>query len=365
VEEACSSADVRIDGTRPWDIRVEDERFFRRLVREGDLGFGESYMDGWWDCEQIDEMVARVLCSSAHAKFKGSLKLIAAALYARIFNEGSRSRQSEGGVKHYDQDNDLFQCMLGRRVAYSCGYWKDARTLDEAQEAKLGLICEKLRLKPGMRILDIGCGWGSLLKYAAEKHGVEGVGITINQEHVQWTRESCKGLPVEIRLQDYRDLNEPFDRIASVEMFEHVCHRNYRKFMQAVRRCLNDDGLFLLQTMGGGREWIPTTSVWMQKYFFPVGELPSVKQISSAAEGLLVMEDWHNFGNDYVKTLRAWFENLQNNRALLRSSYDDRFYRMWRLFLLGFAGTFLARWNQLWQIVFSKRGIAGGYPSIR
>jgi cyclopropane-fatty-acyl-phospholipid synthase len=255
--------------------------------------------------------------------------------------------------------------MLDKRMNYSCAYWKNAGSLDEAQENKLELICKKLCLRSGMRILDIGCGWGAFGKSAAEKYGVRVVGITVSKEQVALGRDLCKGLPVEFRLQDYRDVNEKFDRIVSVGMIEHVGHKNYREYFRIACRNLEDDGLFLLHTIGEVQS-VNKTDAWTHKYIFPNGMLPSIAQLAKSVEGLFVIEDLHNFGNDYDKTLMAWYNNFELNWDKLKNKYGDRFLRMWRYFLLSSAGAFRARnKNQLWQIVLSKNGVLGGYISIR
>jgi cyclopropane-fatty-acyl-phospholipid synthase len=255
--------------------------------------------------------------------------------------------------------------MLDKRMNYSCAYWKGARTLNKAQENKLELICKKLYLKPGMKVLDIGCGWGAFAKYAAEKYGVEVVGITVSKEQVALAKELCTDLPVEFRLQDYRDVNEKFDRVVSVGMIEHVGYRNYRDYFKVAERCLNDDGLFLLHTIGEVRS-VKNINAFTHKYIFPNGMLPSIAQLAKAAEGLFLIEDLHNFGADYDKTLMAWYENFKNSWAEIKDQYDERFYRMWSYFLLSSAGGFRARnTNQLWQIVLSKKGVSGGYLSFR
>jgi len=276
----------------------------------------------------------------------------------------SKHRAFEIGEKHYDLGNELFQNMMDKRMVYSCAYWNDAQTLDDAQDNKLDLICRKLGLQPGMKILDIGCGWGSYAKYAAEKYKVKVIGITVSKEQVDLGRILCAGLPVEIRLLDYRDLDDKFDHIVSVGMIEHVGYKNYRTYMEVVHRCLKDDGLFLLHTIGGNKS-VTSVDPWMNKYIFPNGMLPSIKQLGSAIEGLFVMEDWHNFSADYDKTLIAWHKNLEENWDKIKSNYEERFHRMWDYYLLSCAGSFRARRNQLWQIVLSKKGILGGYKSIR
>jgi cyclopropane-fatty-acyl-phospholipid synthase len=362
VEELLAHADVEIGGSRPWDIQVHDERLYARVIAQGPLGLGESYMDGWWDVEVLDEF-HRVLRARLEERVRPLADWVR-ALRARAINLQRRSRAFEIGRRHYDIGNDLYRGMLDRRMIYSCGYWKDASSLDEAQEAKLDLVCRKLGLRPGMRVLDIGCGWGGAVQYAAERYGVEAVGITVSEEQVELARELCEGLPVEIRLQDYRELNEGFDRIFSLGMFEHVGCKNYAEFMRVVRRCLKDDGLFLLHTIGGNRS-VNVTDPWMARYIFPRSVLPSARRIAEASEGVFVIEDWHSFGTDYDKTLMEWYGNFAAGWDRLSDRYDERFRRMWTYYLLSCAGSFRARKMQVWQIVLSPGGVAGGYVAPR
>lgn len=364
IESMLDGTGIVIDGSEPWDIRVNDGRFFARVLSEGSLGLGESYMDGWWDCGRIDELVARILRQGIHTRLKPNLSLIKDAVHARLLNRQSKRRAFRIGEAHYDIGNDLYRAMLDRRMVYTCGYWKDARTLDEAQEAKLDLVCRKIGLKAGQRVLDIGCGWGSFAKFAAERYGAHVVGITVSKEQMKLGQELCEGLPVELRLQDYRDVNEPFDHIVSLGMAEHVGYKNYRRYFEVVRRCLKDDGLFLLHTIGFS---VSGTGVdpWIDRYIFPDSMLPSAKQLAKAAEGLFVLEDWHSFGPDYDKTLMAWNANFEAHWDVLKDRYDERFHRMWGYYLLSCAGAFRARLNQLWQIVYSKNGLAETYYAPR
>ena len=254
--------------------------------------------------------------------------------------------------------------MLDRRLMYSCAYWRDADDLESAQEAKLDLICRKAQLAPGMRILDIGSGWGGFLRFAAERYGVSGLGITVSRNQAAFANAHRDGLPIETRMLDYQALEGQFDRIVSIGMFEHVGYKNYRTYLRKVRALLAPDGLFVLHTIGGNTS---TThgDPWSEKYIFPNGMLPSVQQIARASEGVFVMEDWHNFGADYDRTLMAWHQNFETAWPHLRQRYDERFYRMWRYYLLSFAAMFRARRLNLWQIVFSPEGVPGGYPSVR
>lgn len=359
------SAGITPNGDKNWDIQVHHEDFYRRVLSEGSLGLGESYMERWWDCNDLDQFFDRIITADLESKVKSTKKLWFKLLLLRLINHQSKSRSLEVGVKHYDLGNDLFHSMLDKRMNYTCAYWHNAHNLDEAQRNKLELSCQKLKLQPGMRILDIGCGFGALAKYAAEQFGVSVVGITVSKEQCEYAQQNCAGLPIEIRFQDYRDVTEQFDRVVSLGMFEHVGYLNYRTYFKKVRDCLLDNGLFLLHTIGNNLT-VTFCDPWINKYIFPNGMLPSMAQISKASEGLLIMENWANFGAYYDKTLMAWNANFEQNWEHLKHQYDERFYRMWRYYLLSCAGGFRARSMQLWQIVFSKHGIRGGYqvPSL-
>jgi cyclopropane-fatty-acyl-phospholipid synthase len=254
--------------------------------------------------------------------------------------------------------------MLGNNMVYSCGYWKNAATLEEAQVAKLDLVCRKLGLRKGQRVLDIGCGWGGFARYAAMNYGVSVTGITVSREQERLAREFNRGLPVEIRYQDFREVKEVFDHIVSIGMFEHVGYKNYREYMAVVRRSLASNGLFLLHTIGNLNTSI-NQEPWIAKYIFPNSKLPSIKQIAQAIEGLFVLEELENFGADYDRTLMVWNQNFENHWQDFRQTYDERFHRMWRYYLLMCSGAFRARYLQLWQLVLSKRGVPNGYRSIR
>ncbi len=363
-ERLLALADVKINGDRPWDIQVHDERLYQRAILQGSLGLGEAYMDGWWDCEALDELVGRLARANLGAKANPLLNL-AMQLDSYLYDRQTPRRAFVVGQRHYDIGNDLYAAMLDRRMIYSCAYWSSgAQTLDEAQEAKLELIARKLDLRPGMRVLDIGCGWGGTAQYLAERYGVEVVGITVSVEQARMATERCRGLPVEIRLEDYRKLQGQYDRVISVGMFEHVGYRNYRTFMRVARRCLKPDGLMLLHTIGSNRAY-SGRDPWIERYIFPNSALPSSRLLCAAFEDEFVMEDWHNFGADYERTLLAWHANFERAWPTLRSRYSDRFARMWRFYLLSCAGSFRARVNQLWQLVLSPTGVPGGYRSQR
>ncbi|WP_370597487.1 cyclopropane fatty acyl phospholipid synthase [Plesiomonas shigelloides] len=357
--ELLDKAGIMINGPRPFDMRIKHPDTLMRILQEGSLGLGESYMDGWWECDRLDVFFDKVLTAKLDQQLPSHLKDILRIARARLFNMQTRHRAWQVGKEHYDLGNDLFNAMLDPNMQYSCAYWKDADTLADAQVAKLKMICEKLQLKPGMKVLDIGCGWGGLAAYMAKEYGVSVVGVTISKEQQQLAQKRCEGLPVQIMLQDYRDLNEEFDRIVSVGMFEHVGPKNYRTYFNVVNRCLKKDGLFLLHCIGSNTSGVKADA-WISKYIFPNGCLPSIRQIADEAEGHLIMEDWHNFGADYDKTLMAWDENFVRAWDSIKDNYSSRFYRMFRYYLNACAGAFRARDIQLWQVLFSHSGLRGG-----
>jgi cyclopropane-fatty-acyl-phospholipid synthase len=347
-------------------VRVHDLGFYRRAFVDGSLGLGESYVDGWWDCDALDEMFARLLGladADDDARF-GTFVGLRRELVARLRNRQSPKTASRNVALHYERDDQLFHAMLDRRLVYSCAYWNRANNLDDAQEAKLELVCRKLELKRGQTVLDIGCGWGGFARHAAERHGVRVVGITLSPRQAAIAAERCAGFPVEIHIQDYRQVAGRFERIVSLGMLEHVGHKNHATFMGALHRCLSPSGLALVQVIGKRRS---TTNIdpWLDRYIFPGAVLPSVAQLGVAIEPLFVMEDWHNFGADYDKTLLAWHANFEAHWPELARRHDERFRRLWRYYLLCCAGGFRARHTQLWQIVLSPRGVAGGYQSVR
>jgi cyclopropane-fatty-acyl-phospholipid synthase len=364
VEELLSAAGITINGNRACDIKVHNPALFKRILQEGSLGFGESYMDGWWDCDRLDGLFTRILQAGVDERLPKNLSDIARIAYTRLFNLQSRKRAWQVGKEHYDIGNDLFRAMLDPYMQYSCGYWKEAETLEQAQLAKLKMICEKLQLKPGMSLLDIGCGWGGLAQYAAENYGVSVYGVTISAEQQKLAQERCAGLEVEILLQDYRDLNLQFDRIVSVGMFEHVGPKNYDTYFRVAARNLKPDGLFLLHTIGANLTNLHVDA-WIDKYIFPNGCLPSVRHISEASEGRFVMEDWHNIGADYDRTLMAWYENFKQAWPMLSEGYSERFERMFTYYLNACAGAFRSRDIQLWQVLFSPKGVEGGIRAYR
>jgi len=363
-EQILNLADVKINGNRPWDIQVYNEDFYKKIFSGGSLSLGESYMDGWWDCKNLDEFFNKVLAARLDKKLK-PWSLVFNVIKAKTLNMQNKSRSKEVAEKHYDLGNDFYKNVLDKKyMQYTCGYWKNAKNLDQAQKDKLELVCKKLNLKKTDKVLELGCGWGGFAEYAARKYGCHITAYNISEEQVKYARENCKGLPVEIIKSDYRNAKGTFDKVVSIGMCEHVGYKNYRTFMEVAYNCLKDNGLFLMHTIGGNTS-VHSIDPWLGKYIFPNGMLPSVKQLAESFEGLFVMEDWHNFSAHYDKTLMAWFNNFDKNWDKIKLDHNERFYRIWKYYLLCCAGSFRARKNQLWQVVLSKGGVPGGYNSIR
>ena len=350
--EILHTAGIEVGGDRAQDIAVHDDRFWARVIADRELGLGESYQEGWWDANQLDEFIAeaQTLDLRSLVRLRPALALHIVKARARNRQTVRRARRNAGA--HYNIGNDLYERMLDKRMIYSCGYWRRADDLDQAQQHKLELICRKLHLEPGMRLLDIGCGWGGFARFAAVEHGVRVTGVTPAGEQARLAEEICSGLPVDIRGCDYRDVRGRFDRIVSIGMLEHVGPRNLKSFFQRCNDLLVDDGMMLHHTIGS-LESKNHTDPWFDKYIFPGGVVPSLALISSATEKDWVIEDVHNFGPYYDRTLMAWHRNVTAAWDDL-PAYDERFRRTWDYYLLSSAGSFRARALQLWQIVFTR-----------
>ena len=355
VQDLLASADIQLGGGRPWDIRVHDPRFFRAVLAGGTLGFGESYMEGWWDCDALDEMCCRAIRARLEERVPVNPHTALAVASSFLLNLQTRRRSRLVGKRHYDVGNDFFECMLDPSMQYSCACFRDTDDLAQAQHEKMDLICRKLGLEKGMSLLDIGCGWGGLARHASEHYGCRVVGITISEEQRRYGAELSRGLPVEIRLQDYREISEQFDRVVSVGMIEHVGPKNYRKYMRKVFEALRPGGVFVCQSIAVNFSSL-YPDPWVARYIFPNSLLPSAAQVCKATENLLVLEDVQNLGGDYEKTLKAWESNFRRSWHRFASRYGETFYRMWRFYLLCCAGAFRARNLQLFQFVLSKGG---------
>ena len=366
VQRLCDYADVRLGGDRPWDIEVHNPGFYPRVLKQGSIGLGESYMDGWWDSAGLDQLFTRVNAARLAGRLglSARLRVLSALLWDTLINRQSIGRARQVATRHYDLGNELFECMLDTGMNYSCGYWRRAGSLDEAQRHKIRLICDKLHLEPGHKVLDIGCGWGGLAEHLAREYAAHVTGLTISREQCEYARRRVSGLPVDIRLLDYRKASGSFDRIVSVGMFEHVGRKNYRLFFEKAAELLKPEGLFLLHTIGA-ETLSKSTDAFINKHIFPNNKIPNRNEVSRASEGLFRLEDWHNFGPDYDRTLMAWLGRFEAAWPKLQGRYSERFYRMWRYYLCCCAGYFRSRRGELWQMVFSHPLSDRPYLSLR
>lgn len=361
IGELLATADVQINGDRAWDMQVHNTELYGRILGQGSLGVGEAYMEGWWDAEELDTLIYKLINANLAQEVR-TIRDKLFYLHAHLVNRQKGKRAFEIG-EHYDAGNDLYERMLDKNMIYTCGYWQDAKNLDEAQEHKLELVCRKLKLEPGMRVLDIGCGWGGAARYMASHYDVEVVGLSVSKEQIAMAQEKAKGLNVEFRFQDYRDINEEFDRVYSLGMFEHVGFKNYQTYFEVANRALKDGGLFLLHTIGH-RRTAETVDPWIERYIFPNSILPSAELISRHSATLFSIEDWHNFGLDYVTTLREWDKNSRAAWPDL-PNYNEEFQRMWHYYLMCCVGAFRSYNNHLWQVVLSKGEQPKPYQAVR
>lgn len=366
VQQILAAADIEIGGTRPQDIIIHDTRLYARVIREGDLGLGEAYMDGWWDANQLDMFFAHLLSIDPMRAIKMSPGLALELVKVKLVNQQTTKKAKKDVSHHYNIGNDLYKSMLDKRMIYTCAYWKNAKNLDQAQEAKLDLVCKKLELKPGMKVLDIGCGWGGFAKFAAERYGVHVTGVTPAKEQVELARKNTKGLDVDILQLDYRDVTGSFDRIVSIGMLEHVGGKNYRTFFNKCNELLAPNGIMMHHTIGGSVPYRADMARWMRKYIFPGTYLPTLGDISRAVEHTFAIEDVQNLGEDYHRTLLEWDANFKKHYPTLdHEVYDERFYRMWEYYLLLCGGLFHSHGLYLWQIVFRRQEPAPTYRSPR
>lgn len=358
-----AQADIQVNGKRPWDVQIHNDDLYKTALHKGTVGVGEAYMQGWWDCEKLDEMFCRVLEAGADRAFSdSSLPGILLKVYQSARNLQNSKRVYDVANAHYNFGNDMFEAMLGPSMNYSCAYWKDADDLDSAQQAKMELICKKLKLEPGMSVVDIGSGWGALGQYMAKNYGARVTGVSVSSEQVEYARQKCP--EAEWLLEDYRSLQGKFDRVVSIGMFEHVGYKNYKEFMRKARELLHENGLMLLHTIGANQQR-KGTDPWIDKYIFPNGMVPSQANLAAAAAPYFIMEDWHNFGAHYDRTLMAWHSRFEAGCDQNRFPFTETTRRMFRYYLLSCAAAFRSRSIQLWQLVLSPRGVRGGYESIR
>ena len=374
IEVLCAQADVNINGQRPWDLRIHNQQFYDRVLGDGALGLGEAYMLGWWDSDDLFTFFKRILpVARAAGRKNAGWRTTLAFITAHIFNLQTRNQSRDLADAHYNISNELFENMLGPSMAYSCGYWAQADNLNAAQVSKHELICRKLQLRKGERLLDVGCGWGGFAKYAAEMYGVDVVGVTVAEEQAQYARMQCAGLPIDIVACDYREFDSSkhggrFDKVASIGMIEHVGYRNYPAFYNGVENALREGGLFLLHSIGSDVS-METADTWLTTYIFPGEVIPSIRQLGEAAEERFILHDLQNIGTHYTPTLRAWHDNFESywSGAAVKAvrpqvwRSEKVFYRMWRYYLLSCAADFAVGDSQVWQLVYAKGHLPDGY----
>ena len=357
------AAGIPINSSEPWSIQVHNEKVWDRVISQKQLGFAESYMDGWWDCEALDAMITRLLSIDVLRLLRPNPTLVLHVARSYLLNNQTRQKAAKNAKYHYNIGNDLYSRMLDSEMAYSCAYWVKAKTLDQAQIDKFDLICRKLELQPGMRLLDIGSGWGGFLRHAVKNYGVEATGISPADNQINLARERSKGLSITFIQQDYRDLKGQFDRIVSIGMMEHVGPKNYKTFFHKCDELLAPGGRMLHHTIVSNISK-QVTDPFFDRYIFPGGVLPSLAQISSATENGFVIEDLQNFGPDYDRTLLEWQKNISTRWSEI-PQYDLRFQRMWNYYLLSSAAGFRAGDLQLMQCVFQRVGQRPTYIAAR
>ena len=374
IEGFLSEADITVNGRQAWDLQVHEQAFFDRVLSEGALGLGESYMEGWWDVDDLFAFFVRLLsCPAVQDRKNVGWRTALVLLKAKLLNLQTRQQARAMADHHYNLSNELFEQMLGSSLAYSCGYWDNAESLDAAQSSKYDLVCRKLDLQRGERLLDIGCGWGGFAKHAAENYGVEVVGISVANEQIRYARDLCRNLPVEFVECDYRELDQAgysgsFDKVASIGMIEHVGASNYRIMCKNVFAALRPHGLFLLHSIGSATSE-RAGDTWLTTYIFPGAVAPSMRQLSEATEVFFVLHDVQNIGVNYAPTLRAWYENFDAYWKSLTPEKpkpkvwgsEETFYRMWRYYLLSCAANFSVGGSQVWQLVYAKGHLSSGY----
>lgn len=349
-----SRADIRVGGSRSWDIEVTDPRFFRTLMKRGSLGLGEAYMDGWWRAEDLEAFFYRCIKSNLYQASQSLPFHVRRRLLDKLNNQQNRNKSVRVARQHYNLGNDLFFEFLGHYKNYSCGYFRDTDDLCQAQLKKMQQICREMAFKSGERVLDVGGGWGEIARHVATNHECQITSINISDEQITHARRHCAGLPVEIKKLDYRDLDKGFDKILVIAMLTHVGPKNYRVFMETLHRCLEPGGTVLIESVGSPTDKI-NCEPWTDKYIFPGGVIPSLRQIDRAIDGLFTRERTAEFGDYYHLTMRAWHENFTRAWPQLQLRYPEKVRLMFEYFFLSVAAAFRARSLLHWHIVLRKK----------
>jgi cyclopropane-fatty-acyl-phospholipid synthase len=347
-------------------IHFKDRRAVRAMMRNFTLGFGEAYMNGLIDVDGPLDQLGRLASENSSA-----FKTLAANRLTHLRNRNIRKNQQTQVSHHYDLGNDFYKLWLDKSMTYSCAYFKTPNdTLEQAQSQKVEHLLKKLQLQKGQSLLDIGSGWGTLLITAAKEYDVKGHGITLSREQyehcVQRAKEEGLEKQLKFELINYRDLAErdlKFDRIVSVGMFEHVGRRNHGSYFDAVQKMLAPGGISVLHSITNEVENSPDP--WIDKYIFPGGYIPSIREVVHE----LPAHDFHLFDYEnlrihYAMTLDEWLRRFDQNHDKIYKKYDDRFMRMWRLYLASSSAGFRYGDLSLSQFVFTK-GLNNNLPLTR
>lgn len=353
-------------GEPAFSVVVRQIPKVKELMTSTSLALGEAYMDG--DIEVEGELYPALRYFMGQmGKFSTDTK----ALGKLMFSSVSKKNQKKEVCSHYNIGNEFYRLWLDETLSYSCGYFQtEGDTLYEAQCQKVDRILEKLYLKEGMTICDIGCGWGFLLLRTVRRYRVRGVGITLSEEQKKVLEQKIKEEHLEDSLQvellDYRDLpklSETFDRVVSVGMVEHVGRENYGQFMKSVQQVLKPGGLFLLHFISALKEY--PGDAWMKKYIFPGGVVPSLREMLQIAGELgYYTLDVESLRRHYSRTLLCWNENFQKHRDRITEMFDERFARMWELYLCSCAATFMDGVIDLHQVLMTN-GVNNDLPMTR
>lgn len=346
------------------DLVVYSDDVYLEWLCNGQLGIGETYMAGKWEAtgSTLDEIFTKLMGLPWEKKRKlfKSWNTKFATIAARLTNYQSKARAGMIGAHHYDLGNDFFELWLDSCMQYSCAYWKNAETLEEAQLNKLRMIAQKLKLEPGMKVLEIGFGWGGLACFLAKNYSVHVTGITVSEQQLHGAKKKAESLGLEsvtdFHYADYREMKGEYDRVVSIAMMEAVGYKNLKDYYSTISRCLKPGGIALVHTIANNRSFKTSSNApWIIKYIFPNGFLPSMSQMAKFSEGNLVIEDVQNIGPDYDRTLLEWnqrFQQAVSNGEIFKSKV---FVRMWEFYLLYCAAGFRTRSNQVYQVAYTKR----------
>ncbi|MBH8577586.1 class I SAM-dependent methyltransferase [Nostocaceae cyanobacterium CENA369] len=356
----------KADSEEPLHLNIHNDNTYNRILTFGTLGFCEAYMDGWWDEENnnLVELIGLLYRSNVSSKARNQVTI---ALAFKIITQRLRTlpiliQNSRKNVQHhYDLGNDFYQNFLDSTMTYSCGYrLREADSLEQMQLQKYELICQKLALQPGESLIDIGCGWGGMLIYAAEHYGISGTGITLSVEQAKLAQEQIEyrglGDRIKIIIADYREVQGQFNKFVSIGMFEHVGKGNFATFMQKASRLLTANGVGLLHTIVTQSN--ERNGAWVDKYIFPGGYAPQLHELTQELwAAKLSVAHCENLKPHYAETLKRWANNFVSNRAKIASlnqTYDERFLRMWYLYLQSFEASFRYGGLHVYQILFYK-----------